>query len=150
MLFVKGQQFGYLKANQTIKKLGYQDTSVQDELEIRVKKNGSKFNLIIIENGVEKQIGNSASETLSLLLTVDGTGCGLNADWLRGKQFDSGRAAATPTGTNVTFSVAFSTVPNLGLCPEDQYVAYGNLFTTTSFKLKSTTSEFVRWIALGG
>ncbi|MGD2087258.1 MAG: hypothetical protein PVH61_13825 [Candidatus Aminicenantes bacterium] len=148
--FVISEKFSVEKANKTIKQLGYGDITALDELEVRLKKSGSKFTLVIKENGVEKEIGNSASESLALLLTVDGTGSLLDADFLRGKKFDSGRNNALTGGKLVTFSEAFSSAPNIGLCPEAGNTCWGENFTTTGFKLKSTAATAVRWIAYGG
>jgi hypothetical protein len=144
MFFVKGHKFSVSSANQAVKKLGYQDTSEVDELEVRVKKNGSKFNLIIKQDGIEKEIGNSAAEILNLISPID-------ADSLQGMKIQTGTVSTKSTGVIVFFSEAFQTEPVVLCTCNDNYYAWRRYTTTTSVYIycSATVNKNTGWVAIG-
>lgn len=102
----------------------------------------------------------TASETLSLIKTVDGYGSGLNADQVRECIFQGGVVTAayrTATATVVTFPYAFSAVA-IVICSGGPDTTAGlwtgatvRTVTTTSFSVVQTnsTASPVSWLAWG-
>jgi len=82
----------------------------------------------------------------------DGTGSGLDADKLDGKEIQSGTAPGSTTGQFSSFASAFSTTPKVVVTPVsgNSGVPYVSSRTTTGFTLVTpTTNTFCDYIAIG-
>ncbi len=135
-----------------VQQLGYGRTDSPGETERRLVKEGNDFFLKIYNQGTWKYVGLTASKILERIKTVDGTGSGLDADKLDGKEIQSGNAPGSTTGQSSSFASAFSTTPKIVVTPvsANSGTPYISSRTTTGFTLVTpTTNTFCDYIAIG-
>jgi len=93
----------------------------------------------------------SASDLLTLVSTVDGSGSGLDADLYRGKKIQSGSGWSTTAGYQNSFAETFSSTPVVVMIPDENVSVWVGTRTTSQFQAKtsSASAQRIYWIAIG-
>jgi hypothetical protein len=133
--------------NQQIMKLGFGDTSPAGLNERRLFFEGGYFYLKIWDGAAWQDIGEKATQVLAKLLTVDGSGSGLNADLLDGWHKSSFQNASNlTTGSVLRARLNLFTKNNDNGETASPYIQYGSIDTslaTVSFTDAFTSTPHV-------
>jgi hypothetical protein len=135
-----------------VQQFGYGRTDSPGETERRLVKEGSDFFLKIYNQGTWEYVGLTALKILERIKTVDGSGSGLDADRIDGKEIRFGNAPGSTTGQFFSFASAFSTTPKIVVTPvsSNSGAPYISSRTTTGFTLVTPNSNvFCDYIAIG-